>query len=297
MSNAAAASVSTDDTQAVLARLPPLARELEAFTPWDNIPWEAQAEQLLRCRVGDGFIGLRPPQRVEQEVAGLVEQLAPRPGAAILDLGCGPGLHGNRLGARGYRVTGIDIAQPVLDYAQAQADAAGLPCCYRRASFLELPFDGELDAAFLANSTVNQLVDAELDALLAGVRRALVPGGRFACEVYVTPATAASGDTQELRTLFSLPWSPWSDRPHHWLERILSFPAHAQRVTHHVILEEDGSVRQHWARSRLFARDAFAARLEASGLSVRGWFDADLRSPIGPRSEQVWVVAERRAVE
>ena len=296
MSIATAAPVTTDPTRAVLARLPPLASELEAFTPWDNIPWEAQAEQLLRCRVGDGFIGLRPPQRVDQEVAGLVERLALRPGASVLDLGCGPGLHGNRLGARGHRVTGIDIAQPVLDYAQAQADAAGLPCRYQRASFLELPFEHEFDAAFLANSTVNQLADAELDALLRGVRRALVPGGRFACEAYVRPS-AAGGETPEVRRLFSLPWSPWSDRPHHWLERILTFPAEAQRVTHHVILDEDGSIRQHWSRSRLFDRDALAARIEASGLVVREWLDHDLRPPRGPHGEQLWAIAERSAAE
>ena len=73
MSTATAVPVTVDPTLDVLARLPPLESDLEAFTPWDNIPWEAQAEQLLRCRVGDGFIGLRPPQRVDREVAGLVE--------------------------------------------------------------------------------------------------------------------------------------------------------------------------------------------------------------------------------
>lgn len=294
MSTATDASVSPD---AVLARLPPLASELEAFTPWDTIPWEAQAEQLLRARIGEGFIGLRPPARVDQEVAGLVERLAPGPGAAILDLGCGPGLHGNRLGARGYRVTGIDIAQPVLDYAQAQADAAGLPCRYERASFLALPFERRFEAAFFANSLLNELPDADLDVLLANVRRALVPGGRFACEAYVFPAATGLAEAPEVRRLFSLPWSPWSDRPHHWLERILTFPAHGQRVTHHVILDEDGSVRQHWSRSRLFDPAALAARFEAQGFQVRGWYGSDLRSPVGPRSEQVWVIAERPAAE
>lgn len=296
MSTATAVPVTVDPTQAVLARLPPLTRELEAFTPWDNIPWEAQAEQLLRCRVGEGFIGLRPPQRVDREVAGLVDRLALEPGATVLDLGCGPGLHANRLGARGHRVTGIDIAQPVLDYAQAQADAAGLPCRYQRASFLELPFEREFAAAFLANSTMNQLSDAELDALLQRVRRALVPGGRFACEVYVQPA-AANDDTPEVRRLFSLPWSPWSNRPHHWLERILTFREAAQRVTHHVILDDDGTIRQHWARSRLFDRDALAARIAASGLVIREWVGHDLSSPVDPHAEQVWVIAERSAAE
>jgi SAM-dependent methyltransferase len=298
MSTATTASVSLEATAwAVLAHMPPLTRELEAFTPWDNIPWEAQAEQLLRCRLGDGFIGLRPPQRVDREVAGLIERLKPAPGATILDLGCGPGLHGNRLGARGYRVTGIDIAQPVVDYAQAQADAAGLPCRYQRGSFLEMSFHEEFTAAFLANSTFNHLDEPALTELLRRIRRALVPGGTFACEVYVVPAEPAAPATPEIRQLLSLPYSPWSDRPHHWLERILSFPAQHQRVTHHVILGEDGSVRQHWSRLRLHDRHELGARLEACGLTVRGWFDYDLRSPIDPASDQAWVVVERPRAE
>lgn len=293
MSTATAVPVTVDPTLDVLARLPPLESDLEAFTPWDNIPWEAQAEQLLRCRVGDGFIGLRPPQRVDREVAGLVERLALEPGATVLDLGCGPGLHANRLGARGHRVTGIDIAQPVLDYAQAQAHAAGLPCRYQRGSFLELPFEREFAAAFLANSTLNQLVDAELDTLLQRVRRALVPGGRFACEAFVRPVVLEGAP--EVRRLFSLPWSPWSDRPHRWLERILTFREQFQRVTHHVILDEDGTIRQHWSRTRLFDREALAARIAASGLVIREWVGHDLGSPVDPRNEQVWVIAERSA--
>ncbi len=287
----------SSDVAAIVRRLASdgrFERPLEAFTPWDNIPWEAQAEQLLRCRAGESFIGLRSPVRVDREVRGLVAQLELAPGDPVLDLGCGPGLLGNRLGAVGVRVTGIDIAEPVLAYAQRQADAEGLPCRYQRASFLALEFAEEFRAAFLANSIFNQLGDGERDALLDGVRRALRPGGLFACEVYLALPHAEDGAEQsELRRLYSLPYSPWSDRPHHWLERIVSFPAQRQRVTQHLILHEDGTIAEHWSRSRLLDRSVLEQAFERAGLSVRGWLGRDLSSPAEALGEDAWMVARR----
>lgn len=278
--------------EAALARLPRLRQRAEDFTPHDTIPWEAQAEQLLRCRLGAGFIGLRPPAQVEREVAAAIDRLGLRPGHAILDLGCGPGLHGNRLGARGLRVTGIDIAAAVVAHAQAEADARGLPCRYLRGSFLELTFAHEFDAALLTNSIVNHLAPAELEALLRGVHRALLPGGRFVLEVGVLPRGFAERPVAERRTLFTLPRSPWSDEPHDWLERHLAFPELGQRVVHHVIVPASGEPREHWSRFELHPRERIDALLQAGGFRVVARLDRDLRSPLSPASEQAWFVAE-----
>jgi SAM-dependent methyltransferase len=281
------------DAIAEFARSPALGRALESFTPWDNIPWQAQAEQLLRCPLGSSFLGLRPASRIDEEVSALIDRLGLRSGAAVLDLGCGPGLHGNRLGARGYRVTGIDIAHPVVEHAQAHADAAGLPCAYHQLSFLDMEFEAEFDAAFLANSVFNQLGDGERIELLDRTSEALVAGGGFACELHVASEDGVRA-APEIRRLYSLAASPWTDQPHHWLERILSFPDQRQRVTHHLILGADGSFREHWSRSRLHDRRALTGEFETCGFAVRGWFDADLRTPPAPASDRVWVVAERR---
>ena len=168
--------------------------------PADTIPWEAQAEQLLQCRLGEGFIGLRPPAQVEAHVEQLVRRLDLGPGSRVLVLGCGPGMYSNRLGAHGCEVTGIDIAEPVLDHARREADAADLPCTYERRSMLELDFEAEFDAAVLTNSIINHLDADDLVTLLAGVRRALVAGGRFACEVLLrTDALAQGGPAHGLR--------------------------------------------------------------------------------------------------
>jgi SAM-dependent methyltransferase len=235
--------LSAEGARAALARLPALKTSLDEFEPWDNIPWESQAEQLLRCR---------------------------------------------------FDVVGIDIAAPVVEQAQADAEASSLPCRYHVMSFLEMTFEATFGGAFLANSTLNQLGERELAEFLGRVRRALVPAGRFVCEVYVSPEARGSDEVRTTRRLLSLPYSPWSAEPHHWLERTSTFPAERQRVTHHVIMAADGSLREHWSRSRLYTFDEMTAQLRQARLDVQGWFDQDLRSPVGPDTECAWVVADAR---
>jgi SAM-dependent methyltransferase len=49
-----------------------------------------------------------------------------KPGAAVLDLCCGPGRHSIALARRGFRVTGVDRTQAYLDRASRRARAEGL---------------------------------------------------------------------------------------------------------------------------------------------------------------------------
>src|ERR1700722_19808140 len=73
---------------------------------------------------------------------GVVELLAPRPGEAILDLGCGDGALTEKIAATGAVVSGADSSAAMV----AAARARGLNV--REVSGDALPFDGEFDAVF-----------------------------------------------------------------------------------------------------------------------------------------------------
>ncbi|MFQ6131826.1 MAG: class I SAM-dependent methyltransferase [Armatimonadota bacterium] len=94
----------------------------------------------------------------------------------VLDLGCATGQHALRLVRAGYRVVGADTSVPLLRKARqrlARRREATVLCCDIR----HLCFGAAFDAAVCLNHTVNYMVGDDLGSALAGVRRALVPGG------------------------------------------------------------------------------------------------------------------------
>jgi trans-aconitate methyltransferase len=105
--------------------------------------------------------------------AAVLHLLNPRPGERILDVGCGEGSLTERLVASGADVVGIDASEAMIVAARGR----GLDARLMNAE--QLPFSEEFDAVF-SNAALHWVRDH--DALLAGVHRALKPGGRFAAE-------------------------------------------------------------------------------------------------------------------
>lgn len=103
----------------------------------------------------------------------VVDLLAPREGERILDLGCGDGALTHKLVALGCHVTGVDASPDQIDKAVSE----GLDAHVMDGQ--NLTFDSEFDAVF-SNAAMHWMKDA--DAVIAGVRRALKPGGRFVGE-------------------------------------------------------------------------------------------------------------------
>jgi trans-aconitate methyltransferase len=105
---------------------------------------------------------------------GVYELLAPQPGERILDLGCGDGALTAKIAATGATVVGVDSSPQMVEAASAR----GLDTRVCNAD--ALPFEAEFDAVF-SNAALHWMRNQE--AVLAGVHRALKPGGRFIAEM------------------------------------------------------------------------------------------------------------------
>ena len=103
----------------------------------------------------------------------VVTLLAPRARERILDLGCGDGPLTKKLVELGCEVVGVDASPAMVEAAKA----LGLDA--RVLDGQVLHFDKEFDAVF-SNAALHWMKRPE--AVIAGVWRALKPGGRFVAE-------------------------------------------------------------------------------------------------------------------
>jgi len=118
------------------------------------------------------------------EVDFLVQELRLKPGATILDVGCGTGRHAIELARRGYIITGVDLSTGMLAEAKKSAKKAKVAVTWVQANATRMRFDQHFDAVICLCEGAFGLLGRGDDALeqplaiLRGVAKALKPGTR-----------------------------------------------------------------------------------------------------------------------
>lgn len=115
--------------------------------------------------------------------AGYLASFLP-PGAAVADCACGTGEITLRLARRGFRVTGVDISEAMLDVAAQKARRAGLAVPFIRQDMARLQLHHPLEAVVCACDGVNYLSSLPaVSRFFQAARAALKPGGLLLFDV------------------------------------------------------------------------------------------------------------------
>ncbi|MFH0903374.1 MAG: class I SAM-dependent methyltransferase [Pseudomonadota bacterium] len=123
------------------------------------------------------------PQATQREALFIVDSLGVKPGAHLLDVGCGYGRHAMELVGRGYHVVGLDLALPLLIRGADEAQRRGLTINFVHGDMRELTFDAQFDGAYCVFSTFGYFDDDSNRRVLRNIARALKPGARFLLDV------------------------------------------------------------------------------------------------------------------
>lgn len=133
------------------------------------LQWDEQAERDARSASR------------AHEIERLERTLALRPGARILDAGCGTGQYAIAFAERGYRVTAVDLAPEMIERARKRAAEHGVEVEWRVGDIGRLTDPFAIYDAIHARVVLHFVPD--VPGTLREFRRVLMPGGRLFASV------------------------------------------------------------------------------------------------------------------
>jgi len=213
------------------------------------------------------------------------------PGAnPVLDVCCGTGSHAILLAEKGYEIVGVDLSEEMLTIAKQKFECAGLSAKFTHADARELEFDTEFEVTYcLGGSFMLLTTYKDINCCLAGVRRALKPGGIFIFSV------DNGWDMLDVRTRKFV--SEEGEAKIVWLES--GYIDRMKRVKHldwTWIIEDCGnvSIESGIEEPRIFFHDELQMLMTNAGFEITTIFgDRSVDVPFQADSEYIVIVANR----
>ena len=209
----------------------------EVYTKGTALMWtdEYISERLLEVHLNpDIELASRKATTIDNTVGWILDKV-PGEGLEILDLGCGPGLYAEKLAEKGHHVSGVDFSANTISHARESASRKKLDISYRCQNYLELEDENRYDLVMIIFTDFGVLMPEDRKRLLAKVRRALKPGGRFLFDVLnenfpVTEAGSRNWETAEKGF--------WRSGPHLALTESFYYEEEQVTLTQHVVVDE-----------------------------------------------------------
>jgi len=227
------------------------------------------------------------PEVTAAETRFIATSLALPERGEVLDLACGFGRHAIGMAGLGYAVTGIDFNPRYLEIASADAAAAGVRVDWRPGDMRGLDFERAFDGVYSYFTSFGYFEDDDNERVLAGVARALRPGGRFLLDL-------ANRDwvlTHPARRT----WSQRDDGALLMEEATLDL-LRSRVVSRQILIDPKGGPQVTKEFSlRVYTCAELSALLRRQGFRVLEVLGGPDREPYGVESRRLVIVAERES--
>ena len=128
---------------------------------------------------------VRPPssEQIARQCDFIERRLRLKPGATLLDVGCGLGLQVVELCTRGYLGVGLDLSLAMLSRASEEAQGRGMRINFLHSDMRDMNFDGAFDALICLGTSFGYFDDDTNRKVIERFLRALKPGGQLLLDV------------------------------------------------------------------------------------------------------------------
>ena len=215
------------------------------------------------------------------------------PPCDILDLGCGDGRHSLELTRRGYRVTGLDLSEELLERARARTADEGLDVTFIQGDMRDPPGVSAFDLVVNFFTSFGYFrEDGENARVLDAISHALRPGGHFLMDylnrAYVI-STLVPADSRKMEGM--------EVEQHRWITGDPSKAGAHVRINKQVRIREDDMERSYGESVRMYTLDELGEMMARAGLEIvqtYGDFDGSPVSDDLPRNILVGQIGQPR---
>ena len=225
----------------------------------------------------------RNDEEARRQVDFLVDKLDVPPSCEVLDLGCGDGRHSLELTRRGFRVTGLDLSEELLERARRRTADEGLDITFIRGDMRDPPAVRAYDLVVNFFTSFGYFPeDGENARVLEAISRTLRPGGRFLMDYLNRPYVISTLVPSDRRIVEGM-----EVEQRRWITGNPSEPGNHVRINKQVRIREDGTERSYDESVRMYTLDELEAMMDRAGLVVThtyGDFDGRPVSGDAPRN-------------
>lgn len=190
--------------------------------------------QLLKEHLDFSSDGASRKPGAIRKIAAFISAHA-RPAAALLDLGCGPGLYTSLFKDKGFAVTGADFNKASVDYAVRERPDIK----YILADYVTDYPEGNFDTAVMIYCDLGTHSDDDRSRLLRSIFNSLNEGGKFIFDVF-TPELAL--DRKESKTWDYAPSGGfWSGDEYLLLSQTFHYPENSVFASQYNLITQAGN--------------------------------------------------------
>ena len=218
----------------------------------------------------------------EKEVEEILALLSLRPGSTVEDLGCGRGRHAIPIARQGYRVTGVDLSEKMLDLARTRARKEGVSVEWVREDMRVFRRPAAFDLCLSLFTSFGYFPDEENQVVLNNVGGSRREGGTLPLDL----RNAGTG-VSRLEN-----WAQTITVPSGMLRMSIRFDRRTMRATaEHMLTRQDGIRISSTFDVRVYSMEELETMLRNAGLRVRNFYGSLTGDPFTDDSSRMVVVS------
>lgn len=253
---------------------------------WDD---EHISAQMLELHLNpDVEAASKTHETIDTESAFIIEETGMDDSKTVLDLGCGPGLYVRKFAETGARVTGLDMSDRSLQYAEANIKPHYNNASFLKLNYLELDIVDTFDIVTLIYYDFCVLSPDEQRLLLNAVHNALKKDG-----VFILDVVTAKRNIEEKTAVSICEGGFWSPEPYVEIYNSYIYTDPLIEGNQYTIINEDGESRIIRFYHRHFSLDEVTDLFAKCGFAIEGVFNNLKGDPLTADSETLGIIARR----